>query len=307
MFKGFGDFLLTQRGKRFCFGLVCTTTAGTILAKYFPNTFFLEQYRDVVRLYKHGLSVSLPEELKERFAKTIGLVGIGEDELKLFKPFTVFGFDPFHAGTSYSRFGSIIGIPINFTYKDTDSIDKSMIKLKNESVPWGTEEAAELLDSFILSEEAQMYAIAREIKTADSAKLILDTLYQTIAIAGTYSLSNFINTKLNLYSRPRSMRMALYAFITIFMVGNYCVLKDSTQIHYEQQIDEFLKGRDPLFVKGGKDYYEKMLQRNRALRKLLGKEGENRFSSLGNENFFIRQRHVPLLHRKQFFEANLVS
>lgn len=103
------------------------------------------------------------------------------------------------------------------------------------------------------------------------------------------------------------MRMALYVFITIFMFGNYCLLKDSTQIHYEQTIDEFLKGRDPIFVKGGKDYYEKMLQRNRALRKLLGKEGENRFSSLGNENFFIRQKHVPLLHRKQFFEANLVS
>lgn len=112
---------------------------------------------------------------------------------------------------------------------------------------------------------------------------------------------------MNLYSRPRSMRMVLYLFVTIFAFGNYCFLKDSTQMYYEQYVDEFLKEKDPIFAEGGQEYYEKMLQRNKALRKLLGKEGESRFSVLGNENFFIRQKHLPLLNRKEFFEQNVLN
>ncbi|KRT81873.1 hypothetical protein AMK59_5928 [Oryctes borbonicus] len=305
--RRFADYLLTPNGKRVCFGLAFTAGAVVFNAGFMPNTFFLDNYRDVVRLYKDGLSVPLPEELKVEFDKAITLVGIGKEERKMFQPFTVFGFDTFHAGLSFSKFGSIIGIPINFTYKDIDSIDKTLIKVRHDSVPWGTEEATQLLESFILSENAQIYAIAREIKTADSAKSMLDIVYKTLGVLGCYSLSNLINTKLNLYIRPRGMRVALYVLVTAFMYGNYCFFKDFTQIYYEQYVDEFLKNKDPIFAEGGKEYYEKILQRNKALRKLLGREGENRFSSLGNENFFIRQRHVPLLHRKQFFEENLVN
>ncbi|GJQ76991.1 hypothetical protein Trydic_g15186 [Trypoxylus dichotomus] len=204
----FANFLLTPKGKNLCFGLAFTAGAGVFSLKFFPNTFLLDQYRDVVRLYKHGLSVPLSDELKARFDKAVTLVGIGKEEQKLFKPFIVFGFDTFYAGTSYSKFGSIIGIPINFTYKDIDSIDRSLIKVKNESVPWGMDEATQLLESFLLSENAQIYAIAKEIKTADCAKLILDMLYQTMGVIGCYSLSNLLNTKLNLYTRPRAMRIS---------------------------------------------------------------------------------------------------
>lgn len=103
------------------------------------------------------------------------------------------------------------------------------------------------------------------------------------------------------------MRMVLYGFITMFVFGNYCFLKDYTQMYYEHDVDKFLKEKNPIFVEGGREFYEKMLQRNKAFRTLLGKEGESRFSALGNENFFIRQKHVPLIRRKQFFEENLVG
>lgn len=51
-FKGVGDFFLTQRGRQLCFGLTCVAGLGVCTIKYLPNTFFLDQYRDVVRLYK---------------------------------------------------------------------------------------------------------------------------------------------------------------------------------------------------------------------------------------------------------------
>lgn len=39
----------------------------------------------------------------------------------------MFGFDVFNAGTMYSKFGGIVGIPINFTYDSIDSVSKSDI------------------------------------------------------------------------------------------------------------------------------------------------------------------------------------
>lgn len=47
-------------------------------------------------------------------------------ELPLYQPFHVYGFQVMSAGTNKSKFGCIIGIPINFNYnnieKDADEI-----------------------------------------------------------------------------------------------------------------------------------------------------------------------------------------
>lgn len=40
------------------------------------------------------------------------------------------GFDVFSTGTTYSKFGGIVGLPINFTYNDVNAIDKSAIQVQ---------------------------------------------------------------------------------------------------------------------------------------------------------------------------------
>lgn len=51
-FKNFGGWLLTERGRQTCFGLSCLAGITTLSVKYLPNTFFLDTYKDVIRLYK---------------------------------------------------------------------------------------------------------------------------------------------------------------------------------------------------------------------------------------------------------------
>lgn len=167
---------------------------------------------------------------------------------------------------------------------------------------WGTPASQNLLNSLVLSEKAQLYGMAREIKMRESPKVLLELFYGSIPIVAYYALSTHINERFNLYSKPRFLRVAVYGFLGTFMIAYYCFLQDFTQVYYESKTDRELKEQHPIFIEGGKEFYTKLMARNAALRALMGKEGESKFTAYGNENYMIRQKHLPLSERKAFFE-----
>lgn len=136
-------------------------------------------------------------------------------------------------------------------------------------------------------------------------KFIYEAAYPFACVFFAYNLSQYINTRVNLYLAPVSLRFMLYSIVGCFSLGTYFLMKDMTEIYYETEVDEKLCSLGPDFVKSGVIFYEKILQRNQALRELMGRQGENRYSKLGNENFFLRQPRIALVHRKQFFEEKL--
>lgn len=117
-----------------------------------------------------------------------------------------------------------------------------------------------------------------------------------------YGISKQINEKFNFYAKPLGLRLALYSIVGVFGFGFYAMATDVSQVYYEGQIDKELKEKSELFIDGGKEYYSKLLERNKALRYLLGKEGERLYSVLGNDNYLLRQKHIPLVQRKTHFE-----
>jgi hypothetical protein len=52
---------------------------------------------------------------------------IPDKKRRLIKPFTVFGFDMFHAGCTQTTTGAIIGIPSNFGYESTSDVDQAHV------------------------------------------------------------------------------------------------------------------------------------------------------------------------------------
>lgn len=157
------------------------------------------------------------------------------------------------------------------------------------------------MDSLILSEKAQIFAIAREISYINSVKLFLDTFYTSSIFVLMYGLANNLNRKFGLYSRPLALRGCMYSIVGFFGFGLYSFLIDFTQNQFDMQIDRDLCEKNEIFAEGGKEFYEKIVERNIALRKLLGPYGERKYSALGNENFFIRQKRLPLVVRKEYF------
>lgn len=221
------------------------------------------------------------------------------------QPFMVFGFDIWHAGFLTSRFGVLIGIPINFTYTDKSTVDKESIAINNEPVNWNREDSQQLIDSLILSDDAKKYAIAREILMSDGHNLTIQSLTSSI-IAGTcYGFTAHMNDSLNNWAKPRILRLSFYSIMAAFFWGLYTMQKDALIRYTESGVDEHLAQLGPAYVKGGHEFYDKIANRNAALRTLLGPSGQNLYTANGNDVIWLRQKKLPISYRKQFFGDKL--
>lgn len=136
-------------------------------------------------------------------------------------------------------------------------------------------------------------------------KIIYDSIYPFASIFLVYNMAQAFNKKLNLYARPVMLRGILYSILGLFGTGLYFLMKDMTEVHFEAQTDKKLCELGPEYIESGKIFYEKILNRNQALRELMGREGEAKYSKMGNENFGLRHPRLALVHRKQFFEEKL--
>lgn len=179
-----------------------------------------------------------------------------------------------------------------------------LLQVNQKSVDWNSEVGQKLADALILPEKVQQFAICREILMTQNNKYIYDSVYPFSCVFFCYTFCQSINRKMNLYAGPLSLRLVLYTLTSLFGVGTYFLMKDMTEVYYETEVDKKL-AEVPDFVESGLIFYEKILQRNQALRELMGKEGQNKYSKFGNENFGIRQPRLALMHRKQFFEEKL--
>jgi hypothetical protein len=77
--------------------------------------------------HRNGFPVRVPQDV-------LNLAKVVESDLKLeekttkkIEYFTVFGFDVFNAGSTTYRTGALVGLPLSFSYKSSDDIDKKNI------------------------------------------------------------------------------------------------------------------------------------------------------------------------------------
>lgn len=183
----------------------------------------------------------------------------------------------------------------------------SFFQVSEKPLAWHSDNGRKLLDTLILSENAQIYAIGSHIRMRESLKPGLDVVYAGISTAATYSVANHLNVRGNLYSKPRSVRLVMYSLVATFFCTSYFMLKDLTTILIEKRIDEELINKSPIFAQGGREYYAKMIERNKVLREIMGTRGEKMYTALGNENTIIRTKHIPLVQRKAFFDEKLAE
>lgn len=155
--------------------------------------------------FSSGIEVKLPDKVIRRFHTALDILKLEENDRKNVKAFTVFGQDLFHAGTTKSKFGALIGIPSNYSYDNIAQIEKSDIKLKTEDIRWGSREGELLQKALVLTEDEQVFGIAREIIMTNNLQPALNTVYPTATTFFLYSLGKYFNQKLALINRPFSV------------------------------------------------------------------------------------------------------
>lgn len=174
--------------------------------------------------------------------------------------------------------------------------------MENKPIEWGSDGGQLLQDALILSERAQKFAIAREVAMTDSH---VPYVHGGIGAGSlmTYCLTTrLLNDKLYGLARPKSFRFFMYSLVGTFSYGLYATATDLITKYYEKRADKVAGTISLEYAKGGVEFYSKILERNIALRSLMGPAGEKRFTYFGNDVEFVRQKHVPFTDRKANLE-----
>lgn len=232
------------------------------------------------------------------------------DDLKLpddvrntIKPFSVFGFDLLHAGSLNVKYGAILGIPANFT--NTAEQIRENLQIKEEPVDWMRQDAKAFLKAVMLSENAQKFAIAHEILQIQAEEPYFNSLGLALIIAALWTLYSVVSYRFRLRDGKAMVRRTFYTVFTLFGATLWFGIKDYRSYQLDKQNDEALCRLGAEYIKGGQEFYEKTLIRNTAMRTLLGAEGKSIYTVHGNEETFLRQKHVPISHRKDLFDSHL--
>ncbi|CRL02871.1 CLUMA_CG015765, isoform A [Clunio marinus] len=297
------NFFASTTGKQFSLYSTGFVALGAFAVKYFPHTFFSQNYREFVACYKDGIEKRVPDAIMKRFEIAQDILKLSDYEKNHMSPFMVTGFDTVHIGSLKVRFGALTGIPTNFSYTEPCEIDKANIMIRGKSIDWNSNGGKRLEQSLVLTEDEQIFALVREMIQLQDDKILLKSIYPTGAIALYYILSSGINTKFNLFIRPLSFRLSFYMIVGLFCFGIYSFLNDYTQVSADGNTDQRLAALGKGFIEAGVRFYAKLLNKNIAIRDLTNDDSE--YTALGNESFIIRRKRLPLTLRKAFFDAKL--
>ncbi|XP_003398945.1 transmembrane protein 177 [Bombus terrestris] len=286
-----------------------TLVAGATAIQLFPQTFLLGQYRKIRARYDfENNEIPIRKDIDRRIKDVLDDINlvyrpmIPEERIKFFN---VHDIEMFHAGTTYSKYGGLVGIPVNFEYNDISHINNGNISIQSASLQWDAEAIEEFYKSLVLSENAQKFAIAQQIlKVTNFDPIVkgLSVFADAILGLGAYEL---LRSKLKVTKQQRGKNVlcmsiaAIGAFIFTLLTNN------DLNYYRETEVNKIMSQIDDKYIQGGVEYYEKLLQRNRALRVLLGSKGTYMYTPVGNQTTWFIQKQIPISEQIDYFKQKM--
>ncbi|CAL4210563.1 unnamed protein product, partial [Meganyctiphanes norvegica] len=182
---------------------------------------------------------------------------------------------------------------------------QKLFNFGDEEIKWNSTEGQSLKESLILSRDAKKFAIARDLYHLSTGEPFVKGAGSAGVLASMYILASGVNKKQNFYARPVGLRIAWYALVSMFAYTLWVFGQDFPTCMYEKDADLAAIELGETYLKGGLEYYNKILQRNIALHTLMGTEGEKLFTAGGNEQVSIRTKHLPLVMRRDYIQMKI--
>ncbi|KAI8116020.1 Transmembrane protein 177 [Lucilia cuprina] len=195
------NYFITPPGRKLVFFAAGTTTVGLFLINYVPHTFGLDRYKAFVQSYRNGQPMTLSPKVVERINEAANILKV--DNKNMIKPFTVYGFDLFSAGSTKTKFGAIMGIPFNYTIGNVEDIKKSGVCYRGKEVNWNTESGKLLGDALVLTNDEQVFGICKTLLQLQTNHVLMNSLFPSVSFIMVYSVGHYLNQSLNLLRRPQ--------------------------------------------------------------------------------------------------------
>ncbi|XP_072179598.1 transmembrane protein 177-like [Diadema setosum] len=255
------------------FGIVAATSAGIVFSiKTAPHLFPNYLYRPVFEAYRTGNYCKLTEEQNREFLEVCDDLGI--DPAK-YNAFVTSRWEAKSVGLPWFPSGCHIGVPATLVSEP----DLSNIRFSGPiKANLDSREGLWLRDSLKMGKEARKFAIGQQIALSDS-----NLPFYSIVLAPVATVAGFATTFIVQILSP-----LVPIYVTGLAVGtcfyfacSFCMAGLNERV--DLRVNQRLANLSDAYVMGGLEFYEKLLQRNRGLRKLLGSRGEQLYTYYGNE------------------------
>ena len=156
--------------------------------------------------------------------------------------------------------------------------------MESQPIDWDSAAGQKLAESMVLSYKGKAFGISREIQYANTYHLHVIAAMRAICASVAYFTGFALNRKFPLKTKLKIWaRAGIYGLIFCFFGGIYVGMADRYYCNRDNAVDKRAARLGPAYAEGGVEYYEKKLERNKALRTLLGSKGCKYYTIFGNE------------------------
>jgi len=272
-----------------------------------PHWFFLDKVKGIYQGYSKGFPSKVKDEMLRLINEVTVDMKLGDDEVKSVDVFVLTLTEPL----AWGELGrdALLGFPEFYYWSGRHDVPigqmrfGAMLDTGSSSLlspgQLESEAASSFCSSMILSRNAKKFSIARELERTRLQPFMTQGMFSFTFILLTYNTARIINKKLGLFRRPPLIRGIAYLGLLPTMVISYLVVKDAYSRYIDKELDRRAAGVNPEFAAGGVEYYNKLLQRNMALRELEGDGGKARYTGNGEMmQGIIRVKHAGIQERR---------
>ena len=268
------------------------------------HTVYIDNVMQTLQMYKSKMGVPVDVTLNTLLERTLqDIEDAGDSSVGLFN---FVGNEVYSIGSLHLPNGAYIGVPIYFNFTDVSQLNAGDIRLLGQYRTKRTTNAPvikRLFDSMILSEQAKQYALAHQLNFLSSSYVLVKSANIFLCTLGSFVLANVLNQKLGFVaSKKRLPRIlcGLMCFLSITVITGAVLdqlLDEWYDIRALRQTLKLAKAK-PEYQIGAIEYYQKLIERNKAMYEMLGDHASHYFTEDGQT-----RRVFGLL--KQSYEKNL--
>ncbi|XP_060731655.1 transmembrane protein 177 isoform X2 [Tachysurus vachellii] len=286
--------------QRFRTPLLLVGCGSVFTVNIFYHVFPGNTYRKLYQAWSKGEPCTLSEKLEIVFQQVLKDSAVGSSEN--YTAFAAYGFHPVGAGIPWLPSGAQVGIPSNFnsTLGDLSGITNRTILINGKEVDWDSETGSTLKNALVLSEDAQKFAMAREVARLESAGPVLHAAVAPTCLAGAWIYSVALKQMFRLFAGSVILRAGVNTLALGLGALSYFLASDAVNQWLEFHSDRRAASLSHSYTKGGVEFYEKILERNKTLRVLMGPKGEEMYTPSGNlfPASLLSMKHAPYTSRR---------
>ncbi|XP_061696834.1 transmembrane protein 177 isoform X2 [Syngnathoides biaculeatus] len=259
-------------------GVLVASCGGVFAANMFYHVFPDLSYRQLYQAWYKGEPVTLSDKLEVLFQQVLKDYSV--EPSKQFSAFASFGFHPVSAGVPWLPAGAQIGIPANFnsTAADHGGITNRTIFIN-----------------------AQKFAIAREVARLQSGAPVVSAAVAPLCLGGVWVYSVVLKQVFGVHAGPALLRGAANLAALGLGAVSYFLTSDAVTQWSDYSSDRRAAEVSRDYAKGGLEFYDKILSRNKTLRSLMGRKGEEIYAPSGNlfPANILQLKHTPYTSRRE--------